>query len=382
MPSLGQPDRRAWAPPGDAAPTADELNASLAKGVQILLSLQEGEKKDQWPYEGVYRVRGEIPAGYRVGGTAIVIRALVDAPGFAEDQPRRDAVARGVAYLCAAKDDPDMRVSTYEGGYDVRAWGYIEAILCFSRMKALGAIPPDQSEAVDGATRHYIDALQKLEMPRTGGWNYARPPGAEAVGSPSSFMTAPALEALFEARSQGFAVDQAVVDRAASFLEKTRTPSGTVLYSGEADHARHAPASAATPGAVGRMCAVESALLLAGRSTPDRARSAIDAFIVHWGWLEQRRAKPGTHTGPYNIAPYYFMYAHEAAARAVELLPVAERAEYRRRLTQLLFSVRDADGSWNDRVFRRSAAYATASAMLAIMQPTIPAARWKTPEAE
>lgn len=76
------------------------------------------------------------------------------------------------------------------------------------------------------------------------------------------------------------------------------------------------------------------------------------------------------------VAPYYFMFAHQQAAQAVELLPRPERAEYRRRINELMFSVRGEDGSWNDRVFRRSAGFGTATAMLALMQPDLKPAGW------
>ncbi len=111
----------------------------------------------------------------------------------------------------------------------------------------------------------------------------------------------------------------------------------------------------------------EVALHQTGRSSAERLRGAVDAFIVHWRWLDERREQPGTHAGPYGIAPYYFYFAHYYAALAVELLPAHERGEYRRRIRELLFSVRREDGSWNDRVFARSANYGTSMAMLAIM---------------
>ena len=129
------------------------------------------------------------------------------------------------------------------------------------------------------------------------------------------------------------------------------------------------------------MAVAESTLYLAGRSSIERIRGAIDAFIVHWQWLDARRAKTGTHKPPYGIAPYYFYYAHYYAAQAVELLPEHERAEYRRRLNELLFSVQLEDGSWNDRVFGRSTNYGTAMAIQALMMPNTPApAQWKQPE--
>src|SRR5262249_38703005 len=157
-------------------------------------------------------------------------------------------------------------------------------------------------EPVERAVRWCIDAIQKTEIPEVGGWNYARPPGKDKVAAPSPFMTAPTLQALFEAKRAGYTVDETVVGRALEYLESSRAPSGAIVYSGDAKAGRRD----GVPGAVGRMLATESVLYLAGRGTQANVRAAVDAFIVHWDWLNQRRAKQGTHMGPYQIAPYYF----------------------------------------------------------------------------
>ena len=104
----------------------------------------------------------------------------------------------------------------------------------------------------------------------------------------------------------------------------------------------------------------------------------MDAFLTHWAWLNARRGKDGTHEPPYMIAPYYFYYAHYYAAQAVEMLPRSEREEYRRRINDLLFATRLEDGSWNDRVFPRSANFGTSMAVMAIRMPELPRpAPWK-----
>ncbi len=359
-------------------PVSQEMLASAVRdGVPLLLAMQEplaeGDgPKVQWAYEGVYRVQRQIPVGYRVGGSAIVALALAHAPGLAEDAPRREAIARAVGYICGeGKNHPLMSASDYDAGYDVRGWGYIEAVALLSRLKTLGAVPEGMGDVVDAALRDYVAALLAIEMPETGGWNYARPAGRDVKAAPSSFMTARALQALFEARAAGETVPADVIERGLDFLETTRTTAGSVVYSGSSTPRSDLRSGDATPGAVGRMCSVEATLLLGGRGSVIHARGAVDAFINHWQWLEARRQKTGTHVPPYGVAPYYFMFAHFYAAQCVELLPEVERGEYRRRINTLLFSVREENGSWNDRVFERSAAYGTAMAISAIMQPML-----------
>jgi hypothetical protein len=367
-----------------SVPDADGLKQTIAKSVEFLLSKQEAFDKDgpvaEWPYEGVYRVRepgkpgAMIPIGYRVGGTGIVGQALIEAPGLMDDAPRREALARSMAFVIASIRHPLMNPD-YDGGYDVRGWGYTYGLLFLLRCEAAGIVPQDQIEGEKKACEFFVKAIQETAINEVGGWNYARQAGKDKVSPPSPFMTAPTLDALFEAKARGYAVDPAVVDKALATLERARTESGAVVYSGFASPRRSDP----TPGAVGRMLASTGTLHLAGKASVADVRGALDAFIVHWPWLDQRRAKQGTHEGPYMIAPYYFYYAHRAAGRAIEMLPEQERAEYRRRVLQLLFSVRQEDGTWNDRVFHRSAGFGTASALLTILSPQMPApATWES----
>ncbi len=359
-------------------PLAERVKGSIPECIGFLVGGQEGGEGDaraEWPYEGVYRVRGQIPIGYRIGGTSIVCVALLRAPGYAADEARKGAVVRSLKFVTKSLHDPLMNPD-YEGGYDVRGWGYTYALNFLLAMKSTGAVdglPEDLKPTVDEHIRWCIDAIQQTEINEAGGWNYARAPGKKTVCPTSPFMTGPTLQALFEARSQGFAVEAAVVDRALKALERARAWSGSVAYAGDAKEKRPEK----VPGSVGRMLAAEIALYLAGRSDVARIRGALDSFLVHWEWLDQRRAKNGTHEGPYGIAPYYFYYAHGQAAQAIELLPRDDRAEYRRRLYERLFSVKLENGTWNDRVFPRTASYGTSQALMVMLAPELPEpARW------
>ncbi len=379
---------------------ADDRTAMIDEGTQFLIDAAEpaaDESLRQWPYEGVYRVRGEIPIGYRVGGTAIVAEALIQtAAGDSEllaEPERRAAIDAATNFIVNATGDR-MMGHRFQSTYDVRGWGYAYGLGHLLRVRRLGLIPAPMegaddgspnagatgsatgsatTEAIDVAIQFYLDGIQLTAIPENGGWNYARRAGFDEPGAPSPFMTGPTLLALFEAHQQGFAVDAAMVTAALNALEAGRTPAGGYVYAGD-DGAR---SREAVPGSVGRMLVAESTLLLAGRGSVDRVRGAIDAFIVHWDWLDQRRAQSGTHVAPYGVAPYYFYFAHYFAAKSIELLPPGERAEYRRRLAGLIESRRLENGTWNDRVFDRSANYGTAMALLSLtMEDAHPTPRW------
>jgi hypothetical protein len=366
--------------PQDPAPDAA---AAVRRAVVELLEMQEGPDRAEWPYEGVYRVppytegfegSREIPMGYRVGGTSIVALTLLRAPGYAEDAARQEAVARAAGFVCEARRHPLMDPE-YDGGYDVRGWGYVYAVELFATLVAGELVPEGAEREVRQALRFYLDGLESIEIPEAGGWSYSRRGPLDRPSPTSPFMTGPALQALFVARAAGQRVPAALVERGLEALERGRVESGEVLYS--AGPGRQ-PAGGQLPGSVGRMLTTEVTLRLAGRGSLAGVRGALDAFLVHWEWLDRRRAQTGTHVAPYGVAPYYFYYAHEQAARAIELLPEAERGEYRRRLHERLFSVQLGSGLWNDRVFERTANYGTACAVQALVRPALgPPVSWE-----
>ncbi|MBK8976391.1 MAG: hypothetical protein IPM29_10715 [Planctomycetes bacterium] len=365
-----------------ASPAAEfYVAAEVERGCAILLDMQEGDGRREWPYEGVYRTdedgqRRVIPIGYRVGGTAIGALALLAAPGYdAADDPaaaeRRAAVRRALEFVLEALALPLMQPST-EDRYDVRGWGHIYALQLLLRLRDLGGVPAGLAEPVDERVTWLVDALQASAIPRLGGWNYA---GRQR---PSPFMTAPALQALFWAAARGEAVDPAVVEAALDALERGRAAAGSIAYAVPAEsRAEVAEAELAfmdlLPGSIGRMVCVEATLWAAGRGSQQRLGAAVDAFFEHWQALEARRKRSGTHVRPYGVAPYYFVFAHYHVAQAIELLDdPAVRDARRSALRELLANVREPDGGYNDRVFPRSRAYGTAMIMMALRMSELP----------
>lgn len=361
-----------------AAGLPDAEASMVGVGVTRLLAMQEGDAKDQWPYEGVYRVRGQIPIGYRVGGTAIAAIALMQAPGLDGDAERREAIIRAARFVAEAIGQPLMSPD-YAGGYDVRGWGYAYGLRFLVRLGQSGLLEGDEASAskVGEAIGFYLDGLAAIEIPRVGGWNYARRGPLDEPSNAAPFMTAPVLRSLAEAKAAGHAVDDELLRRGLASLERNRGADGTYEYSGTG-RGRIDPAS--RPGAIGRMASGDLVLVEAGRLEPESLRLALESFFAYWEELEVRRRQNGTHVAPYGVAPYYFMYAHGAVGEAIERLPNAWRPPLRKALLERLAQVREADGSWNDRVFDRSANYGTALALEALLAPLgAPAATWPAP---
>ena len=364
----GQTDEPATEPAKPPTAPALDVEAASARAFALLIEKQEtlakGKTLDEWPYEGVYRVGGEIPIGYRIGGTAICARALLESPLFAKSAEAHAAVERALEFVLEQLGDKRMNAG-FIANYDVRGWGHTYALDLMLRLRARELVPKKSTKRVDDEIKSLVKILQETEIVESGGWNYARGNGGSKAAPASPFMTAPTLLALYEARAQGEKVDPEVVQRALDALESCRSMDGAIPYTtaGGRDE---------WPGAIGRSAITEVALFVAARGSIENVRRALDNFFEHWDWLEKRRKGQGTHVPPYGIAPYYVFYAHGYAGLAIELLPETERAAYRQKLLARLAQVREESGGWNDRVFPRSENYGTAMALMALLAPQWP----------
>lgn len=351
-------ERYAPDPPVGTLPE-DELATWQARERERLEELRAAGPGREWPYEGVYRVGrgGRIPPGYRVGGTAIVCLALVEAPGFAGSEERRGAVERGVDLMLDLLENDSGMEPGPKRGYDVRGWGHAYALRFLLRATDLEILDEQRAGKVAEAVPHLIHCLE-VNAIDSGGWNYAN-------DSCSPFMTASTLLALFHAQALGHEVDAEMVEDALGALERARTDAtGSYAYSGVG--AEPMASSSA------RAAAAELVLLRAGRSNPARLRVAVDGFFENWEHLLARKSKQGTHKPPYGIAPYYFFYGHTYAALAIEHLPEDDRPALREKMRELLWKTREGGGGWNDRVFPRTESYSTAMAALALLAPELP----------
>jgi hypothetical protein len=343
----------------------DDLTPLVEKCVELLLERQEaldGHKVlGEWPYEGVYRERGNIPPGYRVGGTAIAAWALLETSQYAASEEVRQAVERALDFILDELREKAMGIG-FSNSYDVRGWGHTYALQFLLELRGKDLVAKKHKRALNKRVSWLVKALEETAIEKTGGWNYARRGTAPAA---SPFMTAPTLIALWEARRQGEKVDSRVLEEALDSLEKCRTDEGAIAYSSS-------QAMPKLPGSIARTPIVEAVLYAADRSSLEDVEVAVEAFFEHWNELEVRRKKNGTHVAPYGVAPYYFFYGHYYASVAIELLPEGTRKKWRTRYLDTLLSVREESGAFNDRVFPRSAAFGTSMALLSMLEPGRP----------
>lgn len=324
-----------------------------------LAKVRQAGKGKEWPYEGVYRVNGIIPPGYRVGGSAIVCEALAEAPGLENDAARKAAIGRSLTFMVGELEKNELLYGEAQSSYDVRVWGQAYALKFFLRAQELKIVPKKLAPRVRRLIPDLLERLQTGEV-RGGGWNYA----GRGV---SPFMTGAILITLYDAKAKGRKVDAKMVAAAIVALKKARWESnGAFAYSGSARR------EVAMPGSSARSAVAELALFRAGESSVDKLRVAVEGFFQGWNDLLWRKSEEGTHIGKYSIAPYYFMFGHTYAGLAIEHLPKAERAKFRDQLRQLLWRTRQKNGGWNDRIFPRTESYSTAMALLALMAPQLP----------
>lgn len=344
-----------------------ELEDWQAKERQRLDALRGADGAAEWPYEGVYRVQGGvIPSGYRVGGTSIVVSALLEAGAYDSDTARA-SIDRALEFvLTNLEEDPALEAGPKKG-YDVRGWGHTYALEMLLRALNETELSERQQERSRARVPELIQTFSINENPE-GGWNYAN------NRDHSPFQTGATLLALFEAQAQGFDVDDGLITRALDALESGRAEdTGAFGYSGTREEPMHASAA--------RAAVAELALERAGRSSPEELARAVAGFFDGWIELEKRKSQQGTHEGPYGIAPYYFFFGHLYAGVAIEHLPEAARASFREELLSVLKRTQEASGGWNDRIFPRTESVTTAMVVLALLAPSLEARpRWQPKE--
>lgn len=370
LPAFGQSRRK---------PDADKM---AAKGIELLLTRAEGDAKNQWPYEGVYRVGGEIPIGYRVGGTAIVGLAIAELGQRSTEE--KTAIENGVGFILESLEDEKMR-GGFKRGYDVRGWGQTYALIYFLALERLGLTPKAHAAEVGESITDLIALLENGEIEGAGGWNYSR---RGDTADASVFMTAPTVQALIAASDAGHKVDEGVIKRALDAIDAARMMSGSYAYnrgrrSLEKVTDKKASFMDKLPGAIARAPVAEVTLLIAGRGSEKRLEKSLENFFKHQEELEKRRCKTGTHLRPYGVAPYYYMYGHYYAAQAIEFVKSeSKKKKFRKKLLKILSGIREEDGGFNDRVFERSKAYGTALAVMALKMPSLAQPKIRTTQDE
>ena len=149
--------------PAESQEQPPDIPSLIETAIDQLIKMEE--PGGQWPYEGVYRVGGEIPIGYRIGGTSIVGMALL----YGAPQEKKEAqlaLDHATAFVIKELNHPLMKPSA-RNAYDVRIWGHIFSLTFFCHLRARGRTGKYQAE-IEKWIPKLIKAIEVEEIPGGG----------------------------------------------------------------------------------------------------------------------------------------------------------------------------------------------------------------------
>jgi hypothetical protein len=347
----------------EGAVRARDITTAIHDGVEYLVRAQN--RDGSWGSSGGstgFDLYSPVPGahqGYRTATTALGVLALMDANAAPE------SVRRGVDWL--VKTDPPLRAQP-DAIYNV--WGHTYAVQALAA--AYGAEPAELARArIRAAAERHLELLRRYET-HMGGWNYYDfDIGTRSPASwPTSFGTAAALVAFFDAERAGLDVPEDITRRAVAAVEGCRKPDGTYIYDLGFMYYPNHPANQAK-GGLGRMQSGNLALFLWGSKVLDKGRLArgIDQMAEEHRFLEIGRKRQYPHEAFYFNSGYYYYFGHYYAARAIELLDPVDRPSRRSRLAEFILPHQEEDGSWWDyAMYSYHKPYGTAYAVMTLLR--------------
>ena len=298
---------------------------------------------------------------FRRATTALACMALVEAGSRQEE---RRAADRALAFLL--RGGPSKRPSDWEV-YNV--WSYVYSLQCFA--KAHGN-PRFQVESLRRQIREAgaaeIEALRRYQSP-SGGWGYYEDESLRRPSWATSFTTAAAVLALVDAKREGFAFPERMLERAVQAVSRCRLPNGAYTYS-----VLPTPAPGGlewidqVKGSLGRIQVGNLALFLGGKKlAPSDLRRGLELLFEHHRFLDVAWRKPWPHEAYYYNSGYFYFFAHHYAAMAIELLPEGDRDRYWTKLQEAILRCQEGDGAvWDWFLNDYAKPYATAFAAMAL----------------
>lgn len=176
-------DRRAGSPDDEAAATADQADAVVARGLDFLVRSQQADGR--W---SLGRFAGGTAADVpklesETAATGLALLCFLGAGHDHFDGPHRDTVRRGLEFLVAAqKPDGDLYVPADELSNSC-AWLYSHGIAAMALCEAVGMTGDARVKPAATRACRFIAASQH---PERGGWRYT--PGTDADLSVSGWM--------------------------------------------------------------------------------------------------------------------------------------------------------------------------------------------------
>lgn len=355
-------------------PTAEELQSSIARGVDFLLTAQRASGAWGGPQRtkdlNIFAPAPGAHLAFRTGVTALAIESLLDArPMFDEKKQQAiDAsVDRGEQWLLVHSGK--LRRAEQEALYNV--WGHAYGLQSLVRLHERAAGNKERQARLMELAKYHADRLRRYNF-LNGGWGYydfdahTQIPGS----SPNSFVTATVLIALKQAAAIGIGYPEKLTQKAIASLLRQRHPDFSYAYG---EYLRMNPRLPINRpgGSLGRSQVCNLALRLYGNEdvTDEVLKAWLDRLFARNGWLGIGRKRPIPHESHFQVAGYFYYYGHYYAAMCIDELPEEERPYFQDHLARILLPLQEKDGSWWDYpLYDYHQTYGTAMAVSALVR--------------
>ena len=347
------------------------LEAVMARGVAFLEETQNEDGSWGGPHltKGL-NIYAPVPGAhhaFQAGSSALALSALIDCEALVDVEPL--VIDRAEAWLLARL--PRLRRANAQAIYNI--WGHGFGLETLAKMAKRHAGDEATLAEIRKVMRGQVDLLGRYASVM-GGWGYydfkhhTKQPG----GVPMSFTTATVLIGLQSAREAGgVEIPEALVKKALAAVKRQQIPDGSFAY---AENSRMMPRRGINrpAGSLGRSLAC----FVAQAVWEDPSRNQTEDLEIWLGrlfdrqlWLDMARKRPVPHESYFQVAGYFYYYAHYYGALAIDLLPPVQRVPYQSRMAGEIMRLQDWDGSWWDfPLYEYHQAYGTGFALQSLVR--------------
>ena len=335
--------------PEISGPTIQELDHSIQKGVNFLISSQN--KNGSWG--AATRTKGlniyaPVPGAhhaFRSGTTALALY------GILTSRDRRPAsllcIDRAEAWML--KELPRLRRANLKSTYNI--WGHAYGLRALCALYTHRADDPAKQKALKALAETQIELLKRYEDV-DGGWGYldfktfTRKPS----GLPTSFTTATVLIAMHETHQvMGLELPEREVTRSLQSIRKQQIPDFAYAYA--LSHQYRPRGYINRPaGSLCRSQVCNAALRFFGDEsiTDEILKIWLERLIHRNGWVDIARKRPVPHETHFSNSGYFYYYGHFYATDCIAFLPKSDQSVYCQHLSKVILAKQEKDGSWWD----------------------------------
>ena len=335
----------ATAPSTQPAERRSSIDASIRDGVKFIVGSQNkdgswGTGRETRGFEVMASVPGSLKS-FQVATSALCVMALREANAAGDYPGAREAHRKGLEFLV---NNADIRRD--DGALLYNTWAHTYGLQCLAIEMRHSNDP-----RIKKAAEMHIRRLTGYETV-IGGWNYydfVLQTQTPSMG-PTSFGTAAALVALYEAKQSGLELPKNLTERSIKRLAEMKLPNNAFLYSHDLKYRPRLPANM-PKGSVGRTQSGNYALWIwdAGNITPKAANESLDFFLKEHEYIQMGQKRQYPHESWYQTAPYYYYFGHYYAARLIEKLGPEGKKAYGAKLADIgILPYQLKDGSWWD----------------------------------